>query len=205
MQADDDTTIGKSGIRLGQLRRTARLYHKNPDAAAALGITAEIITVFARKKLFGYRTVLHTTIATGVLRDVVATGKSLVVGVGGDPQIVLDKTGPLHESRGPLMHWFHIGPRYQSISSGVSYAILFAVIDYFPIAAKLRFDITRSLGFGLQHRLFCVVGVAVWIVGTDGDQICVYLDHRVLFPIDVHIQTHVEVMLVDHAADIGGH
>ena len=60
MQADDDNTIGKSGIRLGQLRRTARLYHKNPDAAAALGITGTsfvklcekhgIETPLARKK-----------------------------------------------------------------------------------------------------------------------------------------------------------
>ena len=31
----------------------------------ALGIVAEIITVFARKKLFGYRTILYTTWATG--------------------------------------------------------------------------------------------------------------------------------------------
>ena len=36
---DDDYIPGKSGIRLGQLRRVARLYHKNPDAATALGLT----------------------------------------------------------------------------------------------------------------------------------------------------------------------
>src|SRR5215510_394531 len=33
----------------------------------AVGITAEVMTVFARKKLFAYRTVLYTTFGTGVL------------------------------------------------------------------------------------------------------------------------------------------
>src|SRR5690606_8683912 len=33
----------------------------------AMGIVAEVITVFARKKLFGYKTVLYTAVATGVL------------------------------------------------------------------------------------------------------------------------------------------
>src|SRR5262249_43576464 len=33
----------------------------------AMGIVAEIITVFARKKMFAYRTVIYTVIATGVL------------------------------------------------------------------------------------------------------------------------------------------
>ena len=60
MQADDDNIIGKSGIRLRQLRRAARLYHMNPDAATALGVTTTsfvklcekhgIETPLARKK-----------------------------------------------------------------------------------------------------------------------------------------------------------
>ena len=36
---DNDYVLRKSGIKLGQLRRVARLYHKNPDAALALGLT----------------------------------------------------------------------------------------------------------------------------------------------------------------------
>ena len=32
----------------------------------AMGIVAEIIAVFARKKIFGYKTILYTTWATGV-------------------------------------------------------------------------------------------------------------------------------------------
>ena len=37
----------------------------------ALGIVAEIMTTFARKKLFGYKTILYTTFATGGLAFVV--------------------------------------------------------------------------------------------------------------------------------------
>ena len=33
----------------------------------AIGITIDIIATFARKKLFGYRTIIYTVIATGVL------------------------------------------------------------------------------------------------------------------------------------------
>ena len=33
----------------------------------AMGIVAEIIAVFSRKKLFGYKTILYTAIATGIL------------------------------------------------------------------------------------------------------------------------------------------
>ena len=57
---EDDDVLGKSGIRLRQLRRAARLYHKNPDAATALGVTTTsfvklcekngIETPLARKK-----------------------------------------------------------------------------------------------------------------------------------------------------------
>jgi len=51
----------------------------------ALGITAEIITVFARKKLFGYRTVLYTTWATGVLSFVVWAHHQFIAGI--DPRM----------------------------------------------------------------------------------------------------------------------
>jgi len=33
----------------------------------AMGIVAEVITVFSRKKMFGYKTVIYTVVATGVL------------------------------------------------------------------------------------------------------------------------------------------
>ena len=33
----------------------------------AMGIVAEVITAFSRKKLFAYKVVLYTTFATGIL------------------------------------------------------------------------------------------------------------------------------------------
>jgi cytochrome c oxidase subunit 1 len=50
-----------------------------------LGIVAEIITVFARKKLFAYRTVLYTVFATGVLSFTVWAHHQFIAGV--DPRM----------------------------------------------------------------------------------------------------------------------
>ncbi len=51
----------------------------------AIGIVAEIITVFSRKKLFAYKTVLYTAIATGVLSFTVWAHHQFVAGI--DPRM----------------------------------------------------------------------------------------------------------------------
>ncbi|MEW5852074.1 MAG: cbb3-type cytochrome c oxidase subunit I [Myxococcota bacterium] len=51
----------------------------------AMGIVAEIITVFARKKLFGYKTVLWTAVATGILSFCVWAHHQFVAGI--DPRM----------------------------------------------------------------------------------------------------------------------
>ncbi len=51
----------------------------------AMGIVAEIITVFARKKLFAYKTVLYTAIGTGVLSFFVWAHHQFVAGI--DPRM----------------------------------------------------------------------------------------------------------------------
>ncbi len=51
----------------------------------ALGIVAEVIAVFARKKLFGYRTILVAAIATGVLSFFVWAHHQFVAGI--DPRM----------------------------------------------------------------------------------------------------------------------
>ena len=51
----------------------------------AIGIAAEIITVFARKKLFAYRTVLYTVFGTGVLSFTVWAHHQFVAGI--DPRM----------------------------------------------------------------------------------------------------------------------
>jgi cytochrome c oxidase subunit 1 len=50
-----------------------------------VGIVADIITVFARKKLFAYRTVLYTALATGVLSFTVWAHHQFVAGI--DPRM----------------------------------------------------------------------------------------------------------------------
>jgi len=51
----------------------------------AIGIVAEIITVFSRKKLFAYKTVLYTVVATGVLSFTVWAHHQFVAGI--DPRM----------------------------------------------------------------------------------------------------------------------
>jgi cytochrome c oxidase subunit 1 len=51
----------------------------------AMGITAEIMCVFARKKMFAYRTFLYTTFATGVLSFTVWAHHQFIAGV--DPRM----------------------------------------------------------------------------------------------------------------------
>ncbi len=51
----------------------------------AMGIVAEVITVFSRKKLFAYKTVLYTAFATGVLSFFVWAHHQFVAGI--DPRM----------------------------------------------------------------------------------------------------------------------
>src|SRR5215510_6432576 len=51
----------------------------------AIGIVAEIITVFSRKKLFAYKTVLYTVFATGVLSFTVWAHHQFIAGI--DPRM----------------------------------------------------------------------------------------------------------------------
>ncbi len=51
----------------------------------AMGIVAEVITVFARKKLFAYKTVLYTTFATGVISFFVWAHHQFISGI--DPRM----------------------------------------------------------------------------------------------------------------------
>jgi cytochrome c oxidase subunit 1 len=51
----------------------------------AIGIVAEIITVFSRKKLFAYKMVLYTTFATGILSFMVWAHHQFIAGI--DPRM----------------------------------------------------------------------------------------------------------------------
>ena len=51
----------------------------------AVGIVADVITVFSRKKLFGYKTILYTAIGTGVLSFTVWAHHQFIAGI--DPRM----------------------------------------------------------------------------------------------------------------------
>ena len=51
----------------------------------AMGIVAEVIPVFSRKKLFGYRTIMYTAVATGVISFFVWAHHQFVAGI--DPRM----------------------------------------------------------------------------------------------------------------------
>ncbi len=51
----------------------------------AMGVVAEVITVFARKKLFAYKTILYTTFATGILSFFVWAHHQFIAGI--DPRM----------------------------------------------------------------------------------------------------------------------
>jgi cytochrome c oxidase subunit 1 len=51
----------------------------------ALGIVAEIITTFSRKKLFGYKTILYTVFATGIISFFVWAHHQFIAGI--DPRM----------------------------------------------------------------------------------------------------------------------
>ena len=51
----------------------------------AMGVVAEILCVFSRKKLFGYKTLLYSTFATGILSFVVWAHHQFVAGI--DPRM----------------------------------------------------------------------------------------------------------------------
>lgn len=51
----------------------------------AMGVVAEVITTFSRKKIFGYKTILYTTFALGVLSFVVWAHHQFIAGI--DPRM----------------------------------------------------------------------------------------------------------------------
>ena len=51
----------------------------------AMGIVAEVMTVFSRKKLFAYRTVVYTAVATGIISFFVWAHHQFIAGI--DPRM----------------------------------------------------------------------------------------------------------------------
>ena len=96
----------------------------------AMGIVAEVLTVFARKKLFAYRTVLWTAVATGVLSFFVWAHHQFVAGI--DPRManIFTVTTLLISVPITEMSFVYIGTLYGAsiqLSTPMLFAIAFIV------------------------------------------------------------------------------
>ncbi|HXG22271.1 MAG TPA: cbb3-type cytochrome c oxidase subunit I [Methylomirabilota bacterium] len=114
----------------------------------AMGIVAEVITVFARKKLFAYKTILYTTFATGVLSFLVWAHHQFVAGI--DPR---------------MAHLFTVMTLLISIPIA---EIVFAYIaTLYGGSIELTTPMLWALAFVAEFLLGGVTGIFLGSSGTD--------------------------------------
>ncbi len=114
----------------------------------ALGVVAEIITVFARKKLFGYRTILYTTFTTAVLSFFVWAHHQFVAGI--DPR---------------MAHIFTITTLL--ISVPIAEMIFSFIATLYGGSITLELPMLWALGFLADFLLGGVTGIYLGSSGTD--------------------------------------
>jgi cytochrome c oxidase subunit I len=114
----------------------------------ALGIVAEIITVFARKKLFAYKTILYTTFATGVLSFLVWAHHQFVAGI--DPR---------------MAHLFTVMTLLISIPiSEITFAF---IATLYGGSIELKTPMLWALAFVAEFLMGGVTGIFLGSSGTD--------------------------------------
>lgn len=114
----------------------------------AMGVVAEIITVFARKKLFAYKTILFTTFATGVLSFLVWAHHQFVAGI--DPR---------------MAHLFTI--MTVLISVPISEMIFAYIATLYGGSIELKTPMLWALAFIAEFLLGGVTGIFLGSSGTD--------------------------------------
>lgn len=114
----------------------------------AMGIVAEVITVFARKKLFAYKTILYTTFATGVLSFLVWAHHQFVAGI--DPR---------------MAHLFTVMTLLISIPiSEITFAF---IATLYGGSIELRTPMLWALAFVAEFLMGGVTGIFLGSSGTD--------------------------------------
>ena len=114
----------------------------------ALGVVAEIVTVFARKKLFAYKTILYTSIATAVLSFLVWAHHQFVAGI--DPR---------------MAHLFTVTTLLISIPIA---EITFAFIaTLYGGSIELKTPMLWALAFIAEFMIGGVTGIFLGSSGTD--------------------------------------
>lgn len=114
----------------------------------AMGVVAEIITVFARKKIFGYKIILYTTFATGILSFFVWAHHQFVAGI--DPR---------------MAHVFTVTTLLISIPIG---EMIFAYIaTLYGGSIELKTPMLFALAFIIEFLIGGCTGIYLGSSGTD--------------------------------------
>lgn len=114
----------------------------------AMGVVAEIISVFARKKLFAYKIILYTTFATGVLSFLVWAHHQFVAGIDPRMAFVFTITTLL-------------------ISVPIAEMIFVYIATLYGGSIKLTTPMLWALGFIGTFLLGGVTGIHLGSAGTD--------------------------------------
>jgi len=114
----------------------------------AMGIVAEVLTVFSRKKLFGYKTILHTAWAIGIMSFFVWAHHQYVAGI--DPRManVFSVTTVL-------------------ISIPVAEMVFVYIATLYGGSIQFTVPMLWALGFMVEFLLGGVTGIFLGASGTD--------------------------------------
>jgi cytochrome c oxidase subunit 1 len=137
----------------------------------AMGIVAEVITVFARKKMFGYKTVLYTAWATGVLSFVVWAHHQFVAGI--DPR---------------MANIFSVTTLLISIP--IAEMIFLYIATLYGGSIRLKTPMLWALAFIAEFMIGGVTGIFLGASGTD-----IYL-HDTYFVIAHFHYTFVPIAII---------
>jgi cytochrome c oxidase subunit 1 len=113
-----------------------------------MGVVAEVITVFARKKLFAYKTILYTTFATGVLSFLVWAHHQFVAGI--DPR---------------MAHLFTVMTLLISIP--ISEMVFSYIATLYGGSIEFKTPMLWALAFIAEFLLGGVTGIFLGSSGTD--------------------------------------
>jgi cytochrome c oxidase subunit 1 len=114
----------------------------------AMGVVAEVITVFARKKLFAYRTILYTAFGTAVLSFIVWAHHQFVAGI--DPR---------------MAHLFTITTLLISIP--IAEMVFSFIATLYGGSIELKTPMLWALAFIAEFLIGGVTGIFLGSSGTD--------------------------------------
>jgi cytochrome c oxidase subunit I len=143
----------------------------------AMGIVAEILAVFARKKLFGYKTILYTAWSVGVLSFVVWAHHQFVAGI--DPR---------------MANIFSVTTLLISIP--IAEMIFLYIATLYGGSIRLGTPMLWALGFIAEFMIGGVTGIFLGSSGTD-----IYL-HDTYFVIAHFHYTFVPIAIISVFAGI---